>query len=101
MTDYECKKIAKMQAEFLVSAIKEDEELLDIMFPPRCMNIEEAAEFLHIPVGTLYHKVNEIPHGKVGKHLVFTDRGLMRWVNRDNVRDHNSVSIELPMRKVM
>ena len=82
MTDYEMKKIAKMQAQFLASALKEDSELLDLMFPPRCMSIQEAAQFTKIPVSTLYKKINEIPHEKVGKHLIFTDRGLTRWMKR-------------------
>ena len=93
MTDYECRKIAKMQAEYLVEALKKDDELLDIMFPPKLMNINEAAEFLRIPVNTIYQKVNEIPHNKVGKRLVFTDRGLMRWINRET-----SLAVELDIK---
>ncbi len=82
MTDYEMRKIAKLQAEFHLAMLRADDELLDIIYPPRCMNIEEAAEYLRVPVGTLYQKVNEIPHMKVGKRLVFTDRGLLRWIER-------------------
>jgi excisionase family DNA binding protein len=82
MTTYEMTKIAKLQAAFLVDAIKDDNDLADVMFPPKCLNIEEAAEYLRIPVSTLYNKIGEIPHEKVGKRLVFTDRGLMRWVKR-------------------
>ena len=90
-------KIARMQAEFLVDAIKNDNELADIMFPPRCMNIEEASEYLRIPVSTLYNKIGEIPHEKVGKRLVFTDRGLMRWMKRSKATN----IVELSIRKVM
>lgn len=82
MTDYEMKKIARMQAKFFVTAIKEDAELMDLMFPPRCMSIEEAAQFAKIPVGTIYQKIDEIPHEKVGRRLIFTDRGLTRWMRR-------------------
>ena len=80
MTDYEMRRIAKLQADFIVTAIKEDGELLDLMYPPRRMGIKEAAEFTSIPQGTLYHKLGEIPHEKVGRKLVFTDRGLTRWM---------------------
>ena len=80
MTDYEMRKIAKLQADFIVDAIKEDGELLDLMYPPRRMDINEAAAFTSIPRGTLYHKLREIPHEKVGRKLVFTDRGLTRWM---------------------
>ncbi len=82
MTDYEMRKIAKLQAEFLVKALKEDDKLLDLMYPPRFMSIQEASEFTGIPVNTIYQKIDEIPHEKVGKRLVFTDRGLVRWVKR-------------------
>jgi excisionase family DNA binding protein len=97
MTDYEMRKLAKMQAEYLMTALKSDDELLDLMYPPRLMNIEEAAEYLRIPVGTLYQKANEIPHEKVGKRLIFSDRGLIRWMKR-SCRD---VAVEIPMSKAM
>ena len=82
MTEHEMRKIARMQAKYLATALKEDAELMDLMFPPRCMSIEEAAKFTSIPVGTLYQKIDEIPHEKVGRRLVFTDRGLTRWMKR-------------------
>lgn len=100
MTDYEMRKIAKYQSEYLVEALKEDEELLNLMFPPKLLNIEEAAEMLRIPVGTLYNKINEIPHEKVGKRLVFTDRGLMRWMKRKVGHDTKEIPIEIPLKKV-
>ena len=82
MTDYEMKRIAKYQAEYLVQAIKQDDELLDLMFPPKMMGIEEASEFTGIPVNTLYQKIGQIPHQKVGKRLIFSDRALTRWIKR-------------------
>lgn len=82
MTDYEMRRVAKYQAEYLAQALKQDDELLDLMFPPRLMNVDEASEYTGIPVGTLYAKIREIPHEKVGKRLVFTDRGLTRWIKR-------------------
>lgn len=101
MTDYEMRKLAKMQAEYLLTALKSDDELMDLVYPPRLMNIEEAAEFLRIPVSTIYQKANEIPHEKVGKRLVFSDRGLIRWMKRDG-RVINERAVQIPMsRKVM
>ena len=100
MTDYEMKKIARYQAEYLVKALKEDDELLDLMYPPKLMSIEEAAEFTGIPVNTLYQKISEIPHMKAGKRLVFSDRGLMRWLNRrPSIADR--IDIKPAVRKVM
>ena len=94
MTDYEMRKIAKMQAEYLAEALKHDDELLDLMFPPKYMDIEEASEFIRIPVNTIYKKIREIPHEKVGKKLVFSDRGLTRWLRRktsDSVENENPI----------
>ena len=100
MTDYELQKLSKLVAKNLVKALKEDDELLDLMYPPKLMSIEEAAEFTGIPVNTLYQKISEIPHMKAGKRLVFSDRGLMRWLNRrPSVAD--KIEIKPAIRKVM
>lgn len=87
MTDYECKKIAKYQAEYLIGALKRDDELLDIVFPPKYLDIQQAAELTGIPVNTLYQKIREVPHEKVGKRLIFTDRGLARWIRRKKKKE--------------
>jgi len=101
MTTYEMQKIAKYQAEYLVEALKKDDELLDLVFPPRCMTIEEASEFVRIPVSTIYQKIGQIPHQKVGKRLVFTDRGLMRWIRRENNRSSVEIPLDVQIKKVM
>lgn len=100
MTEYECRKIAKMQAEYLVEALKNDEELLDLMFPPKFMGIDEAAAFVGLPKSTLYQKISQIPHTKQGKRLIFTDRALSRWVKK---KESVSVKMEIQpaLRKVM
>ena len=85
MTDYELQKLSKLVAKNLVQSIKDDDELLDELYPPRYMSIQEAADYLCIPLNTLYQKAGEIPHEKVGKRLLFTDRGLARWVRRKNI----------------
>ena len=82
MTEYQMRKEAKLIAEYIVDSLKNDPDLLDQIYPPRYMNIEEAAAFVNIPKGTFYKKINEIPHVKVGKRLVFSDRELTRWMNR-------------------
>ncbi len=82
LSDYQLKKLAKWEAEYRHALLKDDPELMDELYPPRWMNIEEAAEMLRISVGTLYNKINEIPHEKVGKRVVFSDRGLIRWIKR-------------------
>lgn len=101
MTDYELQKNARLTAKYLIEAMKQDDELLDLIFPPRYLNIEEAAEMLRMPVGTIYQKVDEIPHTKVGKRLIFSDRALVRYVERVK-KEHGSQTVEMvPLRKVM
>lgn len=100
MTDYECRKIAKMQSEYLIKALKEDDELLDLMYPPKFMGIEEASVFCGIPVNTLYQKAPEIPHQKVGKRLIFSDRALTRWIKR-KPSVSEKIEIQPAGRKVM
>lgn len=99
MTDYEMQKIAKMQAEYFVEAIKSDTDLQDILFPPKYMDVQEAAAYLKIPVQTLYFKANSIPHRKVGKRLLFSDRELSRWVN--SCKSASEIEITPALRKVM
>lgn len=100
MTDYELKKLARYQAEYLTEALKNDEELLDMVFPPRFMGIDEAAAFVGLPKSTLYQKISQIPHTKQGKRLIFTDRALSRWVKK---KESVSVKMEIQpaLRKVM
>lgn len=91
------RKIAKMQAEYLVEALKSDEALLDMMFPPRMMGVEEASQLTGIPVNTIYQKINDIPHKKVGKRLIFTDRGLTRWINQQG----RPVAVEMELKQTI
>ena len=82
MTNNEIEKLSKSIATEFLHRISEDENLLNALFPPKCMNIKEAAEYTRVPVNTLYQKVTEIPHMKVGKRLIFTDRGLISWMKQ-------------------
>ena len=90
------KRLARLQAQYLAEAMKQDDELLDLVFPPKFMGIEEASRFCSLPVKTIYNKINEIPHTKQGKRLVFSDRGLTRWLKRQP-----SVAVELGIKKVV
>lgn len=96
------RKIAKMQNEYFIESLKNDSDLLDLVFPPKLMSIEEAAEFTRIPISTIYKKCDEIPHEKVGKRLVFTDRGLIRWMKRCSRQDTaREVSLGMEKKKIM
>lgn len=80
-------EIAKMQAQYFAEAIKNDEELLDLMFPPRTLDVKEAAEYLHISVDRLYHIIDEVPHHKIGKKLLFSERSLMKWIKSNEEKE--------------
>ena len=84
MTNNEIEKLAKDIASEILRNVSGNDSLLDSIFPPRLMDIEQASEYTRIPVNTLYQKVKEIPHYKVGKRLIFSDRALIRWMNGIN-----------------
>ena len=83
MTNYELEKLAKAIASEIIRKASEDECLLDVICPPRFLSIKEASEYTRIPINTLYQKSAEIPHTKVGKRLIFTDRSLIRWIKKE------------------
>lgn len=85
MTSYELEKLTMGIAAEIIRTVKEDERFLDILVPPRTMDIKEASKFLHIPVNTIYSMKNEIPHFKVGRRLLFSDRDLYRWMKGGKV----------------
>ena len=82
MTNNELEKISKMTAENFAELLKTDSELLDLIYPPKLMGVEEAAKYARIPVGTLYQKAKEIPHMKVGRRLIFSTRDITRWIRK-------------------
>ena len=101
MTDYEMRRMADMIAEGLAERMKTDDELLERMFPSKPMSIDEASRWSGIPIGTLYQKVDEIPHSKVGKRLVFTERGLSGWIKSNTTRSKAELASPLSLRMVV
>jgi len=71
MTSYEIKQLA----EELYKLFESNE-----LFPDRLMNVSEAADFLRIPTNTLYGMADQVPHKKIGKRLIFSERQLRQWV---------------------
>ena len=80
MTNNELERLADLVARNIIQQIKQDDELLDRIFPSRLLDSSEAAEFLRIPMGSFYQIVKTIPHHKIGKRLVFDERSLTTWV---------------------
>ena len=51
--------------------------------PKSLWTIQETSDFLHVPVGTLYqwrHRGEGPPAYKVGNHLRYDPRAVMRWL---------------------
>jgi len=46
------------------------------------MTIKEAAEYLHIPLNTLYKKYKDIPHVKIGNTILFCKIRLNEWLEK-------------------
>lgn len=44
------------------------------------MNIQEAAEYLHIPLNTLYKRYQYIPHLKIGNRILFCKTRMNEWL---------------------
>jgi len=80
MTNYELEKLTKGIAAEIIRKATEDERFLDILVPPRILNLEEASAYTKLPKNTLYAKVSSIPHMKKGKRLLFSERSLYRWM---------------------
>lgn len=92
MTTKEMRQMADMIVSGLAERLKEDDALLERIYPSKPMSIDEASEWLGIPVGTLYQKADEIPHSKIGKRLVFNKRELSRWIESNQTRKTDFVS---------
>lgn len=102
MTNYEMKEIAKMQAQYIVEALKNDDELLDLMYPPRLLDVKEAAAYLHISIDRLYHIIEDVPHFKNGKKLLFSERALLKWLsNNEQIESVNIVEIRPESKKLV
>ena len=101
MTSHEMRQMADMIAISLTERLKEDDELLERIYPSKPLSIDEAAEWTGIPVGTLYQKKDEIPHSKIGKRLLFTERGLQSWIkkNKCNKGDNSVMLHTVPLVK--
>jgi len=55
------------------------------------MNIQEAAEYLHIPLNTLYKRYNEIPHLKIGNRIFFCKYRLNDWLE-EKIRKNRNIN---------
>lgn len=76
MTPYERKKLIEDISDSVV------EKLLSMGIKDETMGVAGAADFLNISPKTLYNKIGEIPHSKVGNKLIFSRKSLSEYIRR-------------------
>jgi excisionase family DNA binding protein len=61
------------------------------------LTIQQAAEFLHLSVPTLYSHVSKsvIPHSKRGKRLYFSKRELTAWIQAGRKKTAAEITAEV------
>lgn len=99
MTNYELRKMSLQTAKDFAEILKTDEELLDLIYPPKLMGVEDAAAYIGWPVQSLYKRVSEIPHSRQGKRLVFSERSLYRWMMRKGISSDTAKEVEIETKK--
>ena len=64
--------------------------------PPDIMTVEDTAEFLRIPLSSVYKlaQAGKIPGQKVGRHWRFYRPALERWIAREAVAPQGAVQSE-------
>lgn len=82
-------------------SIPREEDALDILaqrvskylLDGEVLDLEGAAQYLKMPVSTLYKKCNnrEIPHSKPGKTLCFLRSELKAWIERHSVPTNEQI----------
>lgn len=102
MNDKELDRIARLQAKYLAEEMMSNRVLLDMIYPPKYLDINEAAEYLRMPVKTIYMKKDEIPHSKIGKRLVFSQRDLAMYAEglKERIKGM-TVTMEVNHRRVI
>jgi len=60
---------------------------------PEILDVEQASEFLHLKVTTLYEKTStkQIPHFKKGNKLYFNRTELETWIQQGKVKTANEI----------
>jgi hypothetical protein len=53
------------------------------------MNIQEAAEYMHVPLNTLYKRYYEFPHLKIGSRIYFCKYRLNEYLTQKIIGNRN------------
>jgi len=55
----------------------------------KIMNIQEAAEYMHVPLNTLYKRYYEFPHLKIGSRIYFCKYRLNEYLTQKIIGNRN------------
>ena len=79
LTPYQIGKLADAVANKLLDKLDQRG-----IIPPeeKMLTAREAAEYLHISVATLYNLGNKIPHVRVGRKSLYTEKNLYEFIHK-------------------
>ena len=75
--------------EQILDAVVSVREVLNFIQSDRYMDLKEAAEYLPLSERTIRQHLNEIPHFRYGKKIIFRRSELDQWMEGFRVRDQD------------
>ena len=75
--------------EQILDAVVSVREVLNFIQSDRYMDLKEAAEYLPLSERTIRQHLNEIPHFRYGKKIIFRRSELDQWIEGFRVRDQD------------
>jgi len=73
----------------ILDAVVSVREVLNLIESDRYLDLKEAAEYLPLSERTIREHLNEIPHFRYGKKIIFRKSELDRWMETFRVRDQD------------
>ncbi len=82
-------EIQMSKQEQILDGVVSVREILFYLQTDRYMDLKEAAEYLPLSERTIREYLNEIPHFRCGRKIVFRRSELDRWMEGFRVRDQD------------
>ena len=86
----------RKEQEQILDAVVSVREVLNLIESDRYLDLKEAAEYLPLSERTIRQHLNEIPHFRCGRKIVFKKSELDQWMEGFRVRDQD---LEQAMKK--